>query len=445
MQTQIQCPNCGTPYMAEVHQLIDVGRDPQLKQLLLSGQLNVAVCPNCGAAGQISTPLVYHDPAHELFMIYIPQEMQMEKMQRETLIGRLTRQVMDSTPQEQRRAYMLQPQEVLSMQTFLENVLETEGITKEMIARQRKQAELLNTLATADSDVQDHLIKERSREIDETFFAMLRSYVESASQSNNNAQLIPLLNLQAKLMTETEVGRRLEKRQIAMHALNRDAQKEGGLSSRLLLKHVLLNQEDPETAKTLVQAGIGALDYDFFTGLTAEVDKQQMAGKQDAAQRLSRLRDDLLKMQEDMQRESQAILQRAQQMLNEILEAEDMLTAVQANVNHIDDAFMYVLAAEIAHAEQSGKEDRLRTLESLQGLILDQAESQTPPEIQLLNDLVTAETEAERQQILDENEDLLSNELIEVINLLQEQMQSAGRDELDGRLASIKELIAARL
>ncbi len=53
MITQITCPNCGTPYSAEVHQIIDVGRQPELKQMLLSGQLNVAVCPSCGAGGQL--------------------------------------------------------------------------------------------------------------------------------------------------------------------------------------------------------------------------------------------------------------------------------------------------------------------------------------------------------------------------------------------------------
>ena len=104
MQTQINCPQCGTPYAAEVHQIIDVGRQPELKQMLLSGQLNVAQCPSCGASGQIASAMIYHDPAHELFMVYIPQELPMDQMQREAYVGQLTRAVMESTPTEQRRA-----------------------------------------------------------------------------------------------------------------------------------------------------------------------------------------------------------------------------------------------------------------------------------------------------------------------------------------------------
>ena len=140
MQTQVTCPNCRTPYPAQVFQLLDVGQQPELIEYILSGQLNMAVCLNCGAGGQISTPLVYHDPDHELFMSFVPPEMNMDYMQREQIIGSMVRQIMDATPQEKRRAYMLQPQVILTFQTFMENILETQGITKEMIARQRKQS-----------------------------------------------------------------------------------------------------------------------------------------------------------------------------------------------------------------------------------------------------------------------------------------------------------------
>ncbi len=276
-------------------------------------------------ADSLTSALLYHDPEHELFMMYVPQELQLDHMQQQQYIGRLTREVIENTPQEQRRGYMLmQPMTVLTMQTFMEKVLETEGITKEMIDRQRKQAELLTTLAKADPDVVDYLIKERGREIDETFFAMLKSFIERAVQMNDNEQLLPLVNLQAKLMTETAVGRKLEKRQVAMHGLNQDAKAAGGLTPAVLLKHVLLNQEDQETALGIAQAGVQAMTYEFFSGLTAEIEKQELAGQTQAVARLTQLRADLLKMQEDMQRASQQIIQRAQQDLNKILSSGDM-------------------------------------------------------------------------------------------------------------------------
>ena len=445
MQTQITCPNCGIPYMTNVHQIIDVGQHPELKQMLLSGQLNVAVCPNCGAAGQVATAMLYHDPAHELFMVYVPQEMNLDHDQREQIIGQLVLHVMDNTPQEQRRAYMFQPQTVLSMQSFMENVLETEGITKEMMARQRKQIELLNTLAKADSDVVDYLLQERADEIDETFFAMLKSYIDQAAQMNDNSQLIPLVNLQAKLMTETAVGREIEKRQIALHALNKEAKEAGGLTPQLLLRHVLLNQEDLATLDAIIQVGAGAMTYDFFTGLTAEIDKQRLAGNEKAARRLTELRADLLKIQEEMQKQSEMMVQNARQTLEAILAVEDMEAAVQANMEQIDEAFMYVLTTEISRAAQEGQDERLRALEQVHELIVKQIEGYAPPEIQLLNDLVQAETEGQRQGILDENEDLLSEDLLKIVDLLQDQAQTSGQEQLDGRLSNIKALIRERL
>ena len=135
--------------------------------------------------------------------MYMPPELQLDQMQQEQYIGRMTREVLDKTPLEQRRAYMLQPAMAITMQGFMEKVLETEGITKEMIDRQSKQAELLNTLAKADTDVADYLIKERASEIDEMFFAMLKTYIERAVQLDDDEQLLPLVNLQARLMTET--------------------------------------------------------------------------------------------------------------------------------------------------------------------------------------------------------------------------------------------------
>ena len=152
-------------------------------------------------------------------------------------------------------------------------------------------------------------------------------------------------NLQAKLMTETAVGRRIEQRQIAMHALNMDAKAADGLTTVILLKHVLKNQEDTETAMAIAQAGASAMTYEFFTGLTAEIDKQNMAGKTEAVVRLTQLRADLLQMQEEMQQASQQILQEAQQDLEMILASTDLEKAVQTNMNKFDDAFMYVLVS----------------------------------------------------------------------------------------------------
>jgi hypothetical protein len=108
--TQIKCPNCQSPIQASIEQLIDVGQDPSAKARLLSGNLNRTLCPVCGFEGQLASPLVYHDPEHELLLTYIPVELGIAKNEQERILGQLINLVMGRLQPEQRKAYLLQPQ-----------------------------------------------------------------------------------------------------------------------------------------------------------------------------------------------------------------------------------------------------------------------------------------------------------------------------------------------
>lgn len=444
MHTQITCPQCGTPYTAEVHQFVDTKQTPQLKQQLLNGQLNMAVCPSCGYGGQMSTILLFHDAEYEKFIVHIPQQMNLETTQREQMIGQLTQQAMDSLPPEERRAYMFQPQIMINMQTFMEEVLETEGITKEMIAHQRKQSELLATLARADKDVADHLIKENLSQIDDAFFAMLQSYIDAASQMNDDQQLLPLINLRAKLMTQTPIGKRIEKRQMALHALNRDAKKAGALSPQLLLDHILINLGEQDILDGIVSTGQSALTYDFFSLMTEEIEKQEKLDK-DVAQQLTSLREDLLEWQKSMREQSEKAVQVAMETLQAVVEAPDKEAALAANADKIDDMFMYVLQMQTAQAEQQGDQELLQTLVSIQGLIVQKMEEQMPPHVQFLNQLVRTESLEEQQKMLDENAELLSEDLLKMIDQVIEQAGQTADEGLNARLLQVKSLISTRV
>ena len=445
MRTQLTCPQCGTPYSAEVHQVVDSKRTPELKQQLLNGQLNVAVCPQCGAGGQMATMLLFHDAEHELFMIHIPQELNLDQVQRETVIGQLTKQVMDDTPMEERRAYMFQPQIMLNWQAFLEKVLETEGVTPEMIARQKKQSELLQTLIRADKDVQDVLLAERADEIDETFFAMLQSFMDMASQTNSEQDLLKITNLRYRLMTETAVGKRMEQQQIALHKLSQAAKKQGGLSPALLLEHILLNQEQPHVVDGLVMAGQGALQYEFFSLLTAEIEKVEAAGDKAATARLTSLREELLKLYEAMQQQSKNMMEDALATLDTLLAAPDKEQALAENAQKIDDAFMAVLTARMNDAEQQNDIPQFQALNEIHALIYAQMEQTMPPHVQLLNQLVRSDSAEQQNQLLDENSQLISEELTQMIDQVMEQAGGHGQEELNGRLQAVRSLIQARL
>lgn len=445
MYTQITCPNCGTPYSAEVHQVVDAQHTPELKQRLLDGSLNMAVCPNCGAGGQLTTILLFHDANYDLFMVYVPQEMQLNQVQREQAIGRLTQSVIDNLPAEERRAYMLQPQIIINMQTFMEKVLETEGITKEMIARQQKQTELVQKLAQADKDVQDFLLKERANEIDETFFAILQSFVDMASQINNDEQLLPLLNLSARLMRETAVGQQLERRQLAVHRLSQAAKKAGGLSPQLLAEQVVANQEEADIVQAVVTAGQGALQYEFFSHLTSEIEKAEQAGDLKSAKRLTDYRTTYLQMFQEMQQASQKMMGDATNTLQTLLDAPDKTTAVMELEDKIDDAFMYLLSMRIDQAEKAGNQAEIQALYEVQAVVMGVVEDQMPPELQLINHLTRAQSEAEVEQLLTAQPSLVSADLLELIDQIRVQAAEAGQVELDGRLQAVKTAVQKKL
>lgn len=443
MQTQLTCPACQTPFMGQVHQVVDVGLQPEMKQMLLSGTLNVVQCPSCGTATRVSTPFLYHDPEHEQFMVYVPMELSMAQSEQEKLIGQLVKRAMDQLPPEKRRGYMFQPQTILSLQTLMEQVLETEGVTPEMMARQRAQSELLRELLTVDREAAKEIVSERADEFDEQFFAMLSVLTESAEQSAQDEALLKLMNLRALLYQKTAYGRQLEAQQVALHKFNREAKSAGAVSAELMLKHVLANRKDLGVVDSLVRAAPQALNYEFFLSMTEKIEKREKSGVD--ATELKELREHLLGVQQELEFQSRQIIEQASQTLRRILAAEDVEQAVLENLAEIDDSFMYVLSASIAQAEEKGDQEQAGALVMVYEAIRKALDRQMPPEIQFLNDLLSIEGVEERRQLLDENPSLLTQDFLDLVKAVSEQAAENDRTDLSEQLAGLQTMIEARL
>jgi hypothetical protein len=428
--------------MADVHQIVDVGLEPALKEELFAGALNLAQCPNCGAVTQVATPMLYHDPAHELFMVFVPLEMGLTKSDQERLIGQLVQRAMDRLPAEQRRGYMLQPQTVLSYQSLMEKVLETEGITPEMMARQRAQSDLLRELISTDVATRDKLIAEKDEMFDGTFFGLMRSIIDAAEQGGDENLSLKLVNLQAKLYRDTAFGRRLERQQQALRAFTREARDEGGLSPKLLLKHVLANKDDELVVDSLVAAGQPAFNYDFFMLLTERIEKRQKAraGTRD----LEALRERLLALQAQLNAQSQAVVDDIRSTIRVIVQAPDKAAAVRANLGRIDDLFLSVLGAELDLAERTGDQATALALGEVQALLMAEIERQAPPEIRLLNQLLRTEGEDAWGPILEQNAALLTPVFLQTVRSLVDQAREAGQEPLADRVERLAGVLEAR-
>jgi hypothetical protein len=429
--------------MGQIHQIVDVGLHPEMKQMLLTGGLNIVQCPSCGTTTRVSTPFLYHDPEHEMFMVYVPMELNIGHDEQEKLIGQLVQRAMDQLPPEQRRGYMFQPQTILSLQTLMEKVLETEGVTPAMMAQQREQSELLRELIEADREAVGKLIEERQDAFDEQFFAMLSVLIESAEQSAQEEALLQLINLRALLFQKTEYGQRLEAQQVALHKFNRDAKAAGEVTPELLLNHILTNREDLNIVDVLARAAASALNYQFFMLLSEKIEQQEKAG-QDTSE-LTGIREHLLSVQQEIEAQSRQMVDQASQTLQRILFAEDISQAVQENIGQIDDTFMYVLSASIAQAEEQGDEAQAAALDAVYDAIRDVLDSQMPPEIQLLNELMSAKSDDDRRQLLDERAELISPEFLELVDAVSEQAVENGRGDLVQQLDALKVIIETRM
>ena len=443
MQTQIQCQQCRGPITANVEQIINVDQNPQLKKLLMQGQLNIAQCPNCGWTGQIATPQVYHESAHDLLMTFVPMEANIPYAEQERMMGQLVRMVVESVPMEKRRAYLLQPLQMVRYQTYMEKILATEGITKAMIARQNEQIELLRTLMKADHDVVDYLVKEKSRLIDDTFVGMVQQTLQSASQAGA-PEAIALSNLSAKLYRETEAGKRVERRQLAMHAFQQEAKAADGVTAEMLATHIEKNQADDTMVDMLINA-VGGLTYDFFTALTGKIDAAAKAGNKPSVMKMTEIRTRLLKVYDEMLAESAKQMQASLTMINKIVSAPDRRHALQQHANEIDEGFLVVLERETQKARDAGDLERSVALREIHKHMQDMVNESGVPQMQFISAMMRVRSEEEINQILDSAPQMVNGQLIQVLDQLSAEMGAEAQPEVNVHLQKIRRLIEARL
>ncbi|HNT53093.1 MAG TPA: CpXC domain-containing protein [Anaerolineaceae bacterium] len=421
-QTRTACPRCRTPLLAEVEQVVDVAVDPQAKQRLLSGSLNVIECQSCGYSGMLATPLVYHDPEKELLLTYFPPELSLPINEQERVMGPLITQVVNRLPAEKRKAYLLRPQLMLTYETLLNRVLEADGITREMIEEQQKRLNLLRRLlSTPQSETRVEIIKQEEALIDENFFALLGQIGESAVHNNEQQMAQALMMLQQELLENTELGLKLKERaeetQAAVQALQ--AASQTGLTREKLLD--LIVDAPTETRRVaLVGMARSGLDYQFFQILSDRI--EAASGPQ--RDRLATLRDQLLEMTKAIDAEVQKQIDEAEALLENLISAEDIEGATQEHLHEFNDFFINVLKAELQATQQKGNQARL---EKLQRVVMVLQQASTRPELELVEQLVGAANDDVRRAILQANAQMVTPEFLEILNRLAVQSEAEGQ------------------
>ncbi|HEY63110.1 MAG TPA: hypothetical protein G4O02_00910 [Caldilineae bacterium] len=429
----VQCPNCHMSFVAEVYHIIDVGKEPALKQQFLAGQLNQTACPSCGTPITLTAPILYHDPAKEFLGVFVPPQANLTNLEQQQRIGELTNTLMNSLPPEQRKAYLLQPRQFLTLESMVEAILEADGITREMLDAQRERLSLLQRLVQAVEDDERLRIiaAENDEKLDEDFFALASAMIESAAaqgDAHSAQQLSTLLN---KLMDMTTLGRRIRAQQEILSGLDENTTREDILER-------LINAKEDAAIEALVAVARPLMDYFFFQQLAERIEQAVRRGDQAEAQRLRDLRDRVLELQRQQDETIRQILERASRLLQAVLESDDPAATLRARKEEINETFMNVLAANIEAAERQGAIGAVRRLREIWEMTLNLLEEDLPSDLRLLNRLLRAEYPDGTRQLLMENRDELDQEFVESMRMMAESMRAQGQEELAKRLDNIR-------
>jgi len=428
------CPRCKSPVAADVEQLFDMSVDPQAKNRLLSGTANVIHCPTCGYDGMLSTPVVYHDPEKELLLTYFPSEMGLPLNEQEKLIGPLLNQVMNRLPVEKRKAYLLRPQSMLTFQTMIEKILESDGITREMLDEQQKKINLLQRLlSTPVAEDRATIIKQEEALIDETFFSMISRIIQSSLAQGDEQSARSIAMLQQELVTQTEIGKKLLANAQEAQEAHRQLQEASktGLTREKLLDLMIASPTDTRLA-TYVSLTRGGLDYQFFQILSERVDKAEG----DEKQKLLDLRVKLLELTSEIDKQLQEEAKASRQLLDQVLAAEDVEAAAREVLPAINEFFLDALKTEQENARQKADLARLGKLGKV-AKVIEEA-SAPPPEVELIEKLMEAADEPGRQKLLQENAALVTDEFVQALNSLVAQGDGDGSNpEMSARLQDV--------
>ena len=349
-RTFINCPQCGKQIVAEIEQVFDVGKDPASKQRFLSGQYNLAQCPHCQYNGNISTPVVYHDPEKELLLNFLPPELNLPMPEQEKTIGKLIQQVVDELPPEQKKGYIFNPQRVLTMQGLVERILEEDGITKEVIQEQQKIVELIQRLASiSNEDALTHVVKEEDENIDAKFFALMNQLIESSAARGDTEFAKSLVELQQKLIPITSYGKEMQEKAAEVEEAVKSLNALGENITREKLLDVVLAAESDTRVDALVSLARGGMDYQFFQLLSDKIE----AASDEEKEKLISLREHLLVAVEEIDQAVQARLDIAKQNIDRILAVDNIKEIILANISALDEFFMQALALELADAEKN--------------------------------------------------------------------------------------------
>jgi len=436
-KTQTNCPNCKQPIIVEVQQLFDMAEDPLAKQKILTNSVNFLRCPICGYQGMLALPVVYHDPEKELLLTFFPPDLKTPVNEQERQIGPLINRVMNNLPQEKRKAYLLQPQAMLTYQTLIEKILEADGITKEMIEDQQKKVRLLERLITTPKPERLEIIKQEHDLIDVAFFTILSRLVQSSIAQGDEKTQKELIDLQNDLFENTEVGKTIyaqaKETETAIKSLQ-EASKDGLTREKLL--DVAIHANSEIQLSIIVSLARAGMDYSFFQLLSEKID----AVKDNAEkEKLINLRNTLLNLTDEYDQRIQEEIEKSKALLEKILTADNIEEELIRNADSINEFFYRVLESELSLARKKSDLDRITKLEKV--MVVLEKISAKPEELEFLETLLEFNEKSDLEKAIEANQEKITEDFLSILtNLITQSENQKSPPEFLNKLKEINKL-----
>lgn len=445
-RTTIQCPNCRQPVAATLENLIDVDSDPEAKARLLTGRTNSVQCASCGVVSMVAAPLLYHDGGKQLLISFLPMELGLPQDQQEKIVGDLMRELTATMPKESIKGYLFQPRRALTMQGLVDQILQADGVTPEMMEAQRATVRLVETLlSTPDSGLQD-FVQQNDAQINAQFFQAIMVMAQRAAQEGRPDLAERLLTLQNQVAELSTFGRQLiEQSQIqqtvvrevasALDALGQQAQRSDFLDLAIQFSG------DEQRLQALVGLARPAFDYAFFQDLTLKIG-QAPAGERD---KLESLRKRLSELTAMVDQQAQLAVQGAVQALQAIVNSPDPAQAIEDNIDLIDDTFMAVLSANIEEAQRRGDISASARLKQIYDQIVSALQSNMQPELLFVNELLSTENDEQARKLISERVDEFGAPILDVMDAVGQVLAQHGDNAMIEKLAFLRQAASHEL
>ncbi len=438
-RTTIQCPRCGTQFAATVETLIDPAIDPNAKIRLLSGQANAAQCPQCGTVSAVATPVVYHDASKELLITYIPMELGLSKDRQEKVIGDLMREVTSNLPQSAMKGYLFRPRSALTMQGLIDQVLQADGVTPEMMEAQRNQMKLVETLIQTPEAQLPAFVQENDASINGEFLQIMTLMAQRMLQEGRPDVAQGIIELQRRVVDLSSYGQELLRQNQAQEEVVQEVaqaiQALGPDAQRNDFRDLAIQYAgDDEHLQALVGLVRPAFDYQFFQELTVTI-AQAPAAERD---KLEGVRDRLVDLTAAIDQQTQMVVQQSAEMLQAILTAPDQDAMIRNNLDLIDDTFMAVLTANIQEAERQANIQNSGRLKALYDKIVGILRENMQPELRFINELLAAPSADEAIALLNAQAAQYGPQLLDMMDAVEQVLESRGEASILDRLAQLR-------